>query len=52
MGGIWFHLIHPARAAIGFILVLKHLPKSHDIVELIDLEGIKDISVEKISERV
>jgi len=52
MGAIWFHVLHPARAAVGLIIVMKHLPKSHDIVELIDLEGIQDISVETISDRV
>ena len=52
MGAIWFHIIHPVRAAVGLIIVMKHLPKSHDIVEIIDLDGIQDISVETISDRV
>ena len=39
MGGIWFHLPHVLRGVIGFLLIIKHLPKSHEIVELIEIEN-------------
>lgn len=35
-------------------LILKHLPKSHDIIDLVDFEGISrdDLTVEKVSKKV
>jgi hypothetical protein len=50
MGGIWFHLPHVIRGVVGFILILKHLPKSHEIIEFIDLSG-KDVnkSIDSVS---
>ena len=51
--GVWFLAGHPARGVLGMIL-LKFLPKTHEIVEDIDLSDIPhaDMSVEKLTEKI
>jgi hypothetical protein len=36
MAFIWMHLFHISRAIIGFLL-LKRLPRSHDIIDQLDI---------------
>lgn len=50
---VWLLAGHPARGVLGMIL-LKFLPKTHDIVEDIDLSDIpqEEMSVEKLTEKI
>jgi hypothetical protein len=41
MGYIWLHIGHTARGIIGFIL-LNRLPKSHDIIDELDIPETND----------
>jgi hypothetical protein len=53
MGGIWFHIFHVVRGVLGFMLITKHLPKSHEIVELVDLsEPDVNKSIDSVSDKV
>ena len=51
--GVWFLAGHPVRGVLGVIL-LKFLPKTHEIVEDIDLSDIPhaEMSVEKLTEKI
>lgn len=51
--GVWFLVGHPLRGVLGQIL-LKFLPKTHEIVEDIDLSEIshQEMSVEKLTEKI
>ena len=51
--GVWFLIGHPLRGVLGQIL-LKFLPKTHEIVEDIDLSEIshQEMSVEKLTEKI
>lgn len=51
--GVWFLAGHPVRGVLGMIL-LKFLPKTHEIVEDIDLSDIPhaEMSVEKLTEKI
>lgn len=51
--GVWFLVGHPIRGVLGMLL-LKFLPKTHEIVEDIDLSDIKheEISVERLSKQI
>ena len=53
LGSIWLTVFHLPRGVIGFIL-LKFLPKSHEIVQDLDFDGLEhaQISIEKIYEKV
>lgn len=50
---VWILVGHPLRGVVGMIM-LKYLPKTHEIVEDIDLNDIPhaDISVEKLTEKI
>lgn len=50
---VWFLAGHPARGVLGMIL-LKHLPKTHEIVEDIDLSDLSqnEMTVEKITDKI
>ena len=41
MGFIWLHVGHLARGLIGFI-ILGRLPKSHDVVDELDIPETND----------
>jgi len=45
---------HLPRGIIGLALVVKYLPKSHDIVDGIDLEDIpqSQLSIETVAEKI
>ena len=53
LGTIWLTIFHLPRGVLGFML-LKFLPKSHEIVEDLDFEGLEQtkLSIEKLYERV
>jgi hypothetical protein len=40
MAYIFIHILHPARGILGLVIASK-LPKSHEIVEFLDLKSIK-----------
>ena len=51
--GVWLLVGHPLRGVLGMIM-LRFLPRTHEIVEDIDLSDIAqtDISVEKLTEKI
>lgn len=50
---VWFLIGHPLRGVLGMIL-LKELPKTHEIVEDIDLSDLPqtDMTVEKLTDKI
>jgi hypothetical protein len=44
-------VFHVPRGLAGILLICKHLPKSHDIINLVDFDGVaqQDMNVEKVS---
>lgn len=51
MAGIYFHVLHLPRGAIGLILV-KIMPNSHDMLKTINIKPEAKIPFSKISEQV
>ena len=53
LGTIWLTIFHLPRGVIGFML-LKFLPKSHEIVNDLDFDDLKStqVSIEKLYEKV
>lgn len=53
LGTIWLAVLHVPRGIFGLI-ILKRLPKSHEIVENIDLSDIpqSEMSIEKVEHKV
>lgn len=53
MGLIWLSIAHVPRGVLGFIL-LKFLPKSHEIVEDLDIEDMNHstLTIEKLQEKI
>ena len=53
LGAIWLTVFHLPRGVVGFLL-LRFLPKSHEIVQMLDFDGLEhaDISIEKLYEKV
>lgn len=51
--GVWFLVGHPIRGVLGMLL-LKFMPKTHEIVEDIDLSDIRheEISVERLTKQI
>ena len=51
--GVWLLIGHPIRGVLGIIL-LKFLPKTHEIVEDIDLSDLPhaEMSVEKLADKI
>lgn len=51
--GVWFLAGHPVRGGLGLML-LKYLPKTHEIVEDIDLSEVphNEISMERLMEQL
>jgi len=49
MAYVWLFLPHVARGITGLIIVLvKGLPKSHNIIEAIEIENISTATVESL----
>jgi hypothetical protein len=51
LSAIWLHIFHVPRGLTGMLLIWKHLPKSHDIIDMVDFEDMKkeDLNVERVS---
>ena len=54
LGSVWLHIFHVPRGLLGLLLIFKHLPKSHDIIDLVDFDGMSpnDLTVERVSSKV
>lgn len=54
LGAIWLHIFHVPRGLLGLLLIFKHLPKSHDIINLVDFDGMaqNEMTVEKVAAKV
>ena len=49
MAYVWLFLPHVARGITGLIIVLvKGLPKSHNIIDAIEIENISTATVESL----
>ena len=53
LGTIWLTIFHLPRGVVGFML-LKFLPKSHEIVDDLDFDDLKgkQVTIEKLYEKV